>query len=407
MSRWIAFEDGGLSGLAPLLLLRTVFELRLGRKLLVDRLAEAIGEPVGGVWTRGGLAQVAPDRCGAPVNQPVIAGDLLVNGRWIAPRDLRLEPAPCAAWIGDTPAYIRCDEHLAARLSPEAVRTKSVLAKALDGIPRHTAGGWLATFPWELIHRNAESLEVDFTPDDASIDSEIPAGVLVGARDRIHVGMNARIHPRAVIDATAGAVFIGERVRIGPFAVVEGPIYLGPGTIVSPHAWLHGGNSIGPSCKIGGEVNGCIIHGFSNKAHAGFLGHSYVGSWVNLGAGTTNSNLKNTYGNVRVSIDGRPIDSGERFFGAIIADHVKTGIQSAIPTGANLGAASVIATSSMVPKEVRPLTWLTDAGAVRGDIQRLLEVARVAMGRRDVTMTEAERDLFLSLAEASDANDAS
>ncbi|RJP35644.1 MAG: hypothetical protein C4547_09265 [Phycisphaerales bacterium] len=400
MARLIAFEDGGLDGLRPLLLLRTVFELRVGRKILLDRVAEAFGMSAAGVWTRPALAGVAPQRCAALVNQPAAAGDILVNGRWVCTEAVAVPPAPSAGWVGATPAYVHCDDSLARQLSPAVMRDAGQLAGVLRAAPRVDAGGWMLNWPWELIRRNAEMLERDFSEGEAAIEADLPGGVIDGPGDRVHVGVDTRIHRSAVIDATGGPVYVGERVRIGPCAVVEGPIYVGPGTIINPHAWLHGGNSIGPVCKIGGEVNGCIIHGYTNKVHAGFLGHSYVGSWVNLGAGTTNSNLKNTYGTVRVSMDGRSVDTGERFFGALIGDHVKTGIQSTIPTGANLGAAAVIATSAIIPKEVKPLTWLTDAGAERGDIRRLLEIARTAMGRRDVVMTDAEQDLFQSLAQA-------
>ncbi|MHC4093362.1 MAG: hypothetical protein ACYSVY_24340, partial [Planctomycetota bacterium] len=188
-----------------------------------------------------------------------------------------------------------------------------------------------------------------------------------------------------------------EGARICPHAYVAGPAYIGPGSTVNPQAYIHGGTSIGPICRVGGEIDGCIITGYSNKQHDGFLGHSYVGSWVNLGAGTVNSDLKNTYGPVRVSLNGRQVDTGLTFFGSIIADHVKTGIQQTLPTGAVIGFGSMAACSRILPKFVPSFSWLTDAGLTEAAANRMLATARKVMLRRDVTCSEAEATLFLEV----------
>lgn len=190
----------------------------------------------------------------------------------------------------------------------------------------------------------------------------------------------------------------GRGARIGPQTHIAGPAYIGPGTIVNPRCHIHGGTTIGPLCKVGGEIDACIIAGYSNKQHDGFLGHSYVGSWVNLGAGTVNSDLKNTYGSVRVPVNGREVDTGLTFFGSVIGDHVKLGIGQTLATGASIGFAAMAACSRMLPKFVPSFSWLTDAGRAEGDPERLLATARRAMQRRDVTCGQTEAQLFLGLA---------
>ena len=160
-----------------------------------------------------------------------------------------------------------------------------------------------------------------------------------------------------------------------------------------------GGNSLGPVCKVGGEVSGCVIDGYTNKQHAGYLGRAYVGSWCNLGAGTSNSDLKNTYGPVRVPIVGKEVDTGRVLFGAIVGDHAKLGINTVIPTGAVVGFSVMAASGRVLPKYIPSFGWFTDAGLGRGDPARLLDAATVMMARREVDMTDDEVELFLELGE--------
>ena len=157
--------------------------------------------------------------------------------------------------------------------------------------------------------------------------------------------------------------------------------------------------SIGRRCKVGGEVESSIIHGFSNKQHDGFLGHSYVAEWVNLAADTVNSDLKSTYGTVRVPINGVEVESDQMFVGLTIGDHSKTGIGQMFPTGAVVGFGANVATCEFAPKFVPSFTWLTNSARSRYEPDRCLEVAKRVMARRQVTMTGAEEALFRSLPE--------
>jgi len=404
----VLFEDEGVAGLAPLVSWRTVFELRVGRKIILDRTAQRLHAPIAGVWVRESMAAVAAHRCGTSVNQPISAGTVLANGRWMPEGPVDFPKGPC---VGLTPvaadasgrsatvqpAYIVCDERLAAALPPEVMLSADNLKAALEGVPTHEAGGAMICYPWDIISRLERELEENWSASDAGVESASAERARLRHTERIHVGLHTTIDDTAVIDAERGPVFISDHVRVGPHAVIEGPCYVGPGSKVNPHAWLHGANAIGPVCKVGGEVDGCVFQGHSNKQHYGFLGHSYVGCWVNLGAGTVNSDLKNTYGTVRVPLGGESVDTGTLFFGAVIADHVKTAINTTIPTGAVLGFASTIAMSGLCPKDVRAFSWLTDDRKAAGDPERLLAIAQKMMKRRDVVMTEAERALFLGL----------
>jgi UDP-N-acetylglucosamine diphosphorylase/glucosamine-1-phosphate N-acetyltransferase len=157
---------------------------------------------------------------------------------------------------------------------------------------------------------------------------------------------------------------------------------VGRGSILKMGAAIYGPTSIGPGCKIGGEVGETIIHGRSNKQHDGFVGHSYLGEWVNIGAGTTTSDLKNNYSTVRVPIAGQPVDSGEIFVGLFMGDHSKLGIGSVLNAGTSVGVCSNVYGSGYPPKYIPSFTWGGSSGFTEHRLEAALETARRAMARR-------------------------
>ncbi|MCH7591417.1 MAG: hypothetical protein IH989_01375 [Planctomycetes bacterium] len=395
----VLFEDEGFVDLLPLTFWRSVFELQVGRKILMDRTSQRLGLPLAGVWTREWLARVAAHRCGAPANQSVKPGTVLVNGRWLFDESVRFPETPAVGIADDTIVWIVCDKKLASNLTPGDLLDPDRRKAALTGLPEHKATGRVIRYAWDVIGDLPNLLEQDWKESDAWIEAELDPNQRIHQRERIHIGERSKINPTAVLDASAGPIFISFEVEIGAYAVIEGPAYIGAQSRVQPHSWLHGANVIGPVCRVGGEITGCVFHSYSNKAHAGFLGHSYVGSWVNLGAGSTNSNLKNTYGKVRVPINGVEVDTGQQFFGAIIADHAKIGINAAISTGSAIGLAAGIARTRILPKYIPSFSWVTDNAVAPGDVNRLLDVASAVMARRNIDMTDDEVELFLDLGE--------
>ncbi|MGD2108635.1 MAG: putative sugar nucleotidyl transferase [Phycisphaerae bacterium] len=393
----VLFEDEGYVDLLPLVYWRSVFELQVGRKIVLDRIAQRLGLPVSGVWARDWLAPVAAQRCGAPANQSIQAGTILVNGRWILDEEMILPDGPVVGVIDQDVAYIVCDAKLAGQLAAADLLDATRRKLSLEGVPTVDAPGRMFHYPWDIMASISELLEGDWSAGDAVIESELDAKVVLEPRDRIHVGERTEIHPTAVIDATAGPVYISHDVRIGAYSVIEGPAYFGPCSRVNPHSWLHGGNVIGPVCKVGGELHACVLNGYTNKQHNGFLGHSYVGSWVNIGAGANNSDLKNTYGKIRVPVNGVNVETGERLLGSVIGDHAKLGINATVPTGAVIGLAASVASTRLLPKFLPSFSWVTEDHVGSGDPLRLLDAASAAMARRDVDMTDDEVELFLDL----------
>lgn len=155
-------------------------------------------------------------------------------------------------------------------------------------------------------------------------------------------------------------------------------------------------------CRVGGELEESVLHGYSNKRHYGFIGHSYVGEWVNLGAGTTNSDLKNTYGPIRMMVSGRRVETGEIFVGCFIADHVKTSIGTLIYGGRKVGVASHL--HGVVGRDVPSFTHYAEslgAGAVELRIDSVVETAKRMMARRGLTLAPEEERLLRTLYELS------
>ncbi|HEV8481267.1 MAG TPA: putative sugar nucleotidyl transferase [Candidatus Eisenbacteria bacterium] len=206
---------------------------------------------------------------------------------------------------------------------------------------------------------------------------------------RISVARDVRIDPGCVLDARPGPIVIAEGASLAPFTHLEGPAIIGEST------QLLGGRlsrvALGPQCRVGGEVEATIFRGYANKRHQGFLGHAVVGEWVNLGALTTNSDLKNTYGAVRVWVEGKERDSGESKVGCFIGDHVKTGIGTLIATGAVIGPGSnLFAGGQFTPKHVPGWSWWDGERAEAHAWDKFIETARTAMGRRERELTPTE-----------------
>jgi UDP-N-acetylglucosamine diphosphorylase/glucosamine-1-phosphate N-acetyltransferase len=179
----------------------------------------------------------------------------------------------------------------------------------------------------------------------------------------------------------------GSEIRSG--TRLEGPIYVGPGTRVLG-GFLRG-SVFGPECRVRGEISASVFLGFANKSHDGFVGHSVVGQWVNLGAGTTTSNLKNTYGPVRLEVDGERIETGRLNLGSLIGDHAKTAIGTLLATGTVLSAGANVFGPSTPPKYVPPFAWGC-SGSEQMTEDGFLRIAERVMGRRNVVFSPERRE---------------
>jgi UDP-N-acetylglucosamine diphosphorylase / glucose-1-phosphate thymidylyltransferase / UDP-N-acetylgalactosamine diphosphorylase / glucosamine-1-phosphate N-acetyltransferase / galactosamine-1-phosphate N-acetyltransferase len=255
----------------------------------------------------------------------------------------------------------------------------------LFDLPRMEEQARMAEYAWDLISWNEESLVEDFVGlDGEAHNTKKPAGPYHLVHDEnVWIAPNVKIEPGVVLDGSRGPVMLAPGCSIGANSVIKGPCYIGPATQVKPLTVIHAGTTLGPVCKVGGEVNNSILTGYTNKAHDGYVGDSFLGEWVNLGAGSTTSNLRNTYSSVKIKIGGRETDTGRRTMGALIGDHSKTAIGTRLMTGAYVGYCSMIATSQFAPTFVPSFSFLTDKGREEYRTDKALEVMKAVFARRN------------------------
>ena len=389
----------------PVAISRPIWELRCGITTLGQKLIDRIGATDVACFVPNYIAEVYRNQCEAGsgwlVNDPkVLAGQdlLLVSGR-VRAADFDLKPTG--------PSCVKVDadgEVLAARITKEdlakldATSIESLLAAAVKALPECTEKVEAWDYVWELIIQNPEQLALDFqTAGRSGIEGTVEEpSAIRGNRGDVYIAPGASVHPMVVLDAENGPIYLDEGSVIHPFTRVEGPCYVGKDSILLG-AKCREGMSIGPCCRIGGEVEESIIQGYSNKYHDGFLGHAYLGEWVNLGAGTTNSDLRNDYGDVAVMLDGhRPINTGSSKVGALIGDHTKVSIGCMFNTGAYVGAMSLITVEGkLLPRYVPSFIWLIGGVVSKGfGKARMYDTASKAMPRRGCQWTEADQRMW-------------
>ena len=175
-----------------------------------------------------------------------------------------------------------------------------------------------------------------------NLDHRLAHGEYSEIADGVFAAQGARIGQYIVSDTSKGPIVLEAGASIGPYCYLSGPAHLGAGARVIEQAAIKDCVALGHTTKIGGEVEGSIIEPYTNKQHHGFLGHSYLGSWVNLGAGTCNSDLKNTYGHVNMEYQGQKVATGMQFIGCLVGDYAKSAINTGIFTGKTIGACSML-----------------------------------------------------------------
>jgi len=383
---------------------RAVFELKTGATTLAHKIERAAGRAVDALLARDYLAPVIQRRFPqAKVNTLESLRDeetLFVNARvcgsgWTPPAD-RL-----ALWHGDTLACWRTASDVT------AIRDYASLCAAARGADRADFTGQWFDYIWDAMLANPAQITADFAAEGRKgIEGTMHASaVIFGPQDQLYVGAGAEIHPFVCVDTRNGPVTIEAGCEIHPYTRIEGPCYVGPKSILLG-AKVREGCSIGPMCRVGGEVEESIIHGYSNKYHDGFLGHAYVGEWVNLGALTTNSDLKNDYTPVSVMMNGVAVNTGSNKVGSFIADHAKTSIGTLLNTGSVVGTMAIlVANGAPLPKYIPPFAWFLNGVVSKGfGLNGLIDTARVAMSRRKVQMTDEDEVLLRHVYELTSAD---
>jgi UDP-N-acetylglucosamine diphosphorylase/glucosamine-1-phosphate N-acetyltransferase len=385
----------------PLALCRPIWELRCGMTSLAEKLVASAGATDVACFVPPYMADSYRAKTRWPVNDlgQLRGSDLLlISGRLKAlGLQIPTEGPSWATFSADGECLVaRVTRDDAARLDASSIESfVQSLQKTLPG-RSFDVPTW--NYTWDLVLANPKQLAEDFKAAGRSgVEGTVeqPNAIRGSAKD-VYVAPGALVHPMVVFDAAGGPIYLDEGVEVHPFTRIEGPAYIGKDSILLG-AKCREGNSIGPMCRVGGEVEESILQGYSNKYHDGFLGHAYVGEWVNLGALTANSDLKNDYSSVSVILDSRtPIDTGSTKVGALIGDHTKTSIGTLLNTGAYVGAMALIAaTGQLLPKFLPSFAWFLEGVVTKGfGKNKLYETAKAAMSRRKCEWTAADQAMW-------------
>lgn len=252
---------------------------------------------------------------------------------------------------------------------------------------------------WEIFSKNDIAIREDFTLMTKGRKSQKISGTnRVFGENEIFVEKGAKVEC-AILNATTGPIYIGKDAEIMEGATIRGPFALCDGAQVKMAAKIYGPTTIGPYCRVGGEINNSVLFGFSNKAHDGFMGHSVIAEWCNLGADTNTSNLKNTYDNVRLWSYGKQtfVDTHLQFCGLIMGDHSKCAIDTQFNTGTVVGVSANIFGSGLQRNFIPSFTWGGTSGHTNYDIKKALKVAEIVFKRRHRTLDDIEKELLTNV----------
>ncbi len=415
--RVLFVETEQASQFSPIALVRPVFELLCGIRSVRERVLATLQPESWGVVVRPHLEAIYrhefPE---AHVNDPAwidAEETWIINGLWVCdPRllpELPLETMLCRDGI---PLVWR-------RSGRGSASTENSIQNLMNSIPdtitaSSSSAGILLRYPWETVKYNGAAIRFDYELLKSATDwmPPAPAGRVAHSEasdaEAIRIHESAHVEPFVSVNAEAGPVIIDRDARIQSFTRLEGPCYIGPETQLFS-ARIRGETSLGPVCRVGGEVEASIIHGYANKYHDGFLGHAYVCPWVNLGAMTTNSDLKNDYSQVKFPVGTEYLPTGEMKLGCLIGDHAKTAIGTLLNTGTHLGVmAMALPAGKLCPKFIPSFCRLWQGNVDdKLEFEIACETAAIAMQRRQQEFTPLHRELLLRVRDLTSSHRAS
>jgi len=361
---------------APFAGIRPLCELRAGAHLVRERWETFVGTEAAAIFALPHLAGFPEPGVPAVEARRPVAGPAVIGSSTFAPRGL-------AGPLPNAPARLIHDGITVGWAVPEGSTWSGPVANAqsmsVDGVLLRGVHDLVSALE-QLLREDALNLLGD---SDA-----VPKGsIVLGDPAWISV-REAAIEPGVVFDTRNGPVVLESGVEVRSGTRLEGPLWVGANTR------LVGGpirnSAIGPWCVVRGEMSTTTMLGYANKSHEGFVGHSVLGRWVNLGAGTITSNLKSTYGPVRLTVDGVDLETGQQFLGSLIADHAKTAIGTLLATGSVIGAGASIFDAVRAPKYIAPFAWGGSA-AERMTLPKFLAIVERVLPRRNVPVTDAMR----------------
>ncbi len=388
----VLFDDRHYENLLPLAFTRPVAEIRVGILTITKKWEKWFGQKCS--WlTRGNL------QAKFPANQT--DDNLFINGGLLPDREL-------VEIIGNLELneILLKDGHiLAARLG--MLKMESLMAGLQENIKTLEFEGFISRiiYPWDIFTLNGMELEKDFQLlTQGRKSAPLCSTVGVTGKEKVFLEEGAKIE-FATLNATSGPVYIGKNAEIMEGSHIRGPFALLEDSQVKMGAKIYGPTTIGPRCKIGGELNNVVVFGFSNKSHDGFIGNSVIGEWCNIGADTNSSNLKNNYADVKVWSypHGKFISTGLQFCGLIMGDHSKCGINTMFNTGTVVGVNCNIFGDGFPRTFIPDFSWGGPQGFTVFETEKAFEVAGKVMERRGIQLTEDDKNILREIFQLTDS----
>ncbi len=378
------YDDALARRAEPFALTRPWGEVRAGGLLVRERWEYVFGTKATGFIGAPHLARFSEFEAPPAVSpgSTLSAGSVIVNARFA--------PALTLAGNGDNSRYLHANQVVALRLAadlPAAALADGTLD--LGSLGEHEAaseiGGWWMERPWDLIRYLTEMLAADIPALGATLTTTATTGAHVLGPYPVIVEADATVEPLVVFDAQSGPILVRRGAAISAFTRVTGPCLIGPGSHIL--GGRVGSSSIGEHCRVHGEMSTTIMIGYANKGHDGFIGHSVLARWSNLGAGTITSNLKNTYGQVNAWTPDGLLPTRMQFLGSLVGDHGRTAIGTRLTTGAVVGTGANVLATGLTPRVIAPFAF----GETTYELAKFLEVAERVMARRGVALGDAGR----------------
>jgi len=408
MTNLLVFEDSDNHPLNPITACRPIFDVLVGMSTPFEKIKRYFGHLNLSVACRPELKPLLRLRhSDIPINQINVGSPLLlISGRVL------MTPA-LVAQIRDFPVdqdvmLVHDDAFVVAQIC--SLDLLHILkAKFEVEMPSHafllhqlrqrcvtkkTVSVRMLRTPWDLFGHLAESIAEDFDTihQFGVIKGDVLPLAAIYAENKIYIGKHARIEDFVVLDARKGPIYIDEYTVVESGSRLEGPLYIGK------HCHVAGARlktcAIGDWCKLGGEISMSIFQGYANKSHDGFFGHSYVGEWVNVGANSATSNLKNNYSPVTLTFGKDTLQTSATFLGSLIGDHAKLGIGTHLTTGSTIGVGATLLGTSVHAPYVAPFTWGSSGDYGLHIFEKFMITAQRMMARRDHSWTPFHEDYF-------------
>ncbi|OGC94810.1 MAG: hypothetical protein A2W25_02995 [candidate division Zixibacteria bacterium RBG_16_53_22] len=401
----VFFEDDKFANFEPLSLSHPVFTLLCGTSKIYRKWMKALKPRGVSFVCRHYLSRILETEDKVVRGQDKPTDFVFVNGRFLPTRETiaglkKLATGQSLVSDGTLLAF-RIDLESRLDLSGRLglLHQGDILRDIGNSFYKKETKGKAVNYLWDLVNLNGKLIDLefgDFKSKSSNSRKAYPGAHLID-RKKIFVGPGVVIKPQVTIDASEGTVIIEKGTVVEPLTFIKGPVYIGPDCRIVGGK-IREGCSFGPVCRVGGEVEETIMLGFDNKYHDGFLGHAYLGEWVNLGAMTTNSDLKNNYSQISVHVDGQSVNTGQLKVGCFIGDHTKTGIGTLLNTGISIGfSCNLYGGTLFGDRHIKSFSWGTPGNLVEYRLDKACETAAASMKRRNMAFGDIERRLFAEI----------